>query len=93
MKKIASVAFLMQLSTYLLLGVVQEPQQPPAEGVDEVAETAPAPRVVGQARSEEELAAYDAIRAAADDNRRIALADQFLADYPDSGLVPSRLLH
>ena len=92
MKKIASVAFLMQLSTCLLLGVVQELQQPPAsqppaEPADEAAEPAPPPRVVGQAGTQEELAAYEAIKATTDDNQRLALADQFLANYPDSGLT------
>ncbi len=46
------------------------------------------PRVVGQAQSQEELDAWNAIDGALDLERKEDLARRFLSDYPASGLTP-----
>ncbi len=77
--------------------VPQEPQpvpQPPPSGQEQVTseETTQAPaepqRVIGQTRSPEEAAAFNAMRAETDQDLKISKATEFLQTFPDSGLTP-----
>ena len=60
----------------------QQQQQPPAQ--EQQAPPPPPPRIVGQAQTQEEFDAYEAISAAVD---KVGAADGFLAAYPESGLT------
>jgi tetratricopeptide (TPR) repeat protein len=77
----------------LLLGVpawAQEeptPQDPAAQTPETPQEPEPQPRVVGQARTQPEIDAWNAIGEASPD-LQIQLTQQFLKDFPDSGLTP-----
>ena len=77
--------------------VPREPQpvpQPPPSGQEQVTseETTQAPaepqRVIGQTRSPEEAAAFNAMRAETDQDLKISKATEFLQTFPDSGLTP-----
>ena len=68
--------------------------QPPPSGQEQVTseETTQAPaepqRVIGQTRSPEEAAAFNAMRAETDQDLKISKATEFLQTFPDSGLTP-----
>lgn len=65
----------------------QQPQPPPSSPEAQESQPAPLPRVVGQARSQEELDAWSAIERSRDLPEKEGLARQFLETYPDSGLT------
>lgn len=90
MKKLLSVALLLALFGAWPASA-QEPAQPaPAQEPPQDAPPPPPeppPRVIGQARSQAELDAYNAIDQAATLDEKYRLAEQFLQQYPDSGLT------
>lgn len=63
------------------------PQDPATQIPETPQEPEPQPRVVGQARTQPEIDAWNAIGQATPD-LQIQLTQQFLKDFPDSGLTP-----
>lgn len=79
--------FSLDLATTLALllapaGYGQSQQQQPAQA------PAKPPRVLGQAQTQPEFDAFTAIENAATPDEKAKLAEQFLANFPDSGLTP-----
>ena len=71
--------------------VSQEPQavETPPVMLQETPSTPAEPqRVIGQARSEEEATAFNALAAETDQDLKISKGHQFLQAFPDSGLTP-----
>ncbi len=84
------MVWLLLLATLSLGGAVlgQQPEPPPEPPPDApAAAPEPLPRIVGQARSQEELEAWNTIERTSDLAEKVRLGRQFYETYPDSGLT------
>ncbi|HEY3128816.1 MAG TPA: hypothetical protein VGL91_05120 [Acidobacteriota bacterium] len=83
----AAVILALILTPTLALQAVQQQQQP--QQGQQPAQPAPKPpRVLGQPQTREEYDKYVAITQATDNQQRAKLSEDFLKDFPDSGLTP-----
>src|SRR3989442_14958120 len=84
---VAAVILALVLTPTFALQAVQQQQQP--QQGQQPAQPAPKPpRVLGQPQTREEYDKYVAITQATDNQQRVKLSEDFLKDFPDSGLTP-----
>lgn len=67
------------------LAVLQQAEQPAQEELPAITQPS---RVVGRTAGPEEAAAWQQVQAATDPGQRAQLAQQFLMQFPDSGMTP-----
>lgn len=66
----------------------QKPDEQQSKPSEQQSQETKPPRVVGKAQSEAEMTAYRAIEAAPDPEQQVQLGQQFLDQFPESGLTP-----